>query len=290
MPAHLSETTRGIETLDGRAEAIPLPDCSADAVAAGQAFHWFRTEDALIEMHRVLRPGGRPVLIWNVRATEQPLQASLDATVSPHERHTPAHQWQVALASTPLFTARRKRQFRCEADWDAERFVAFTCSLSELAALPGRQREAAPTAVRKLTTVLPPALQGGVPHRRLRLHKKLTTSHAAGHHDRLGLGLAGVRSDFGLALRADSHGVALAPSRDVVPEERSAVVSGGRDEVMAAAARGAKSAGGTTIGILPVETRDDANEWIDHAVVTGMGHGRNLAVAASGDAAIAVGG
>jgi uncharacterized protein (TIGR00725 family) len=68
------------------------------------------------------------------------------------------------------------------------------------------------------------------------------------------------------------------------------VVTGGLDEVMAAAARGAKSAGGTTIGILPGETRLDANEWIDHAVVTGIGHARNLAVVASGDAVIAVGG
>ena len=59
---------------------------------------------------------------------------------------------------------------------------------------------------------------------------------------------------------------------------------------MAAAARGAKSAGGTTIGILPGETRAAANAWIDHVVVTGIGHGRNLAVVASGDAVIAVGG
>jgi uncharacterized protein (TIGR00725 family) len=68
------------------------------------------------------------------------------------------------------------------------------------------------------------------------------------------------------------------------------VVTGGLGEVMAAAARGAKSAGGTTIGILPGETRFDANEWIDHAVMTGIGHARNLAVVASGDAVIAVGG
>jgi uncharacterized protein (TIGR00725 family) len=68
------------------------------------------------------------------------------------------------------------------------------------------------------------------------------------------------------------------------------VVTGGLGEVMAAAARGAKSAGGTTVGILPGEDRREANEWIDHVVVTGVGHARNLAVAASGDAVIAVGG
>ena len=76
----------------------------------------------------------------------------------------------------------------------------------------------------------------------------------------------------------------------LLAERGCTVVCGGRGEVMAAAARGAKSAGGTTIGILPGETRADANKWIDHVVVTGIGHGRNLAVAASGDAVIAVGG
>jgi uncharacterized protein (TIGR00725 family) len=68
------------------------------------------------------------------------------------------------------------------------------------------------------------------------------------------------------------------------------VVTGGRGSVMAAAARGAKSVGGVTIGVLPGESRSEANEWIDHAVVTGVGHARNLAVVASGDAVIAVGG
>jgi len=68
------------------------------------------------------------------------------------------------------------------------------------------------------------------------------------------------------------------------------VVTGGGTEVMAAAARGAKAAGGTTIGILGGERREDANEWVDHVVVTGIGHARNLAVVASGEAVIAVGG
>ena len=76
----------------------------------------------------------------------------------------------------------------------------------------------------------------------------------------------------------------------LLAERGCTVVTGGLGEVMAAAARGAKVAGGTTIGILPGETRADANEWIDHAVVTGVGHARNLAVVASGDAVIAVGG
>ena len=76
----------------------------------------------------------------------------------------------------------------------------------------------------------------------------------------------------------------------LLAERGCVVVTGGRGEVMAAAARGAKSAGGVTIGVLPGETRAQANEWTDYVVVTGVGHARNLAVAASGDAVIAVGG
>ena len=76
----------------------------------------------------------------------------------------------------------------------------------------------------------------------------------------------------------------------LLAERGCVVVTGGLGEVMAAAHRGAKAAGGTTIAILPGERRADANPWADHVVVTGVGHARNLAVAASGDAVIAVGG
>jgi uncharacterized protein (TIGR00725 family) len=76
----------------------------------------------------------------------------------------------------------------------------------------------------------------------------------------------------------------------LLAERGCTVVTGGLGEVMAAAARGAKRAGGTTVGILPGESAAEANEWIDHAVATGTGHARNLAVVASSDAVIAVGG
>ena len=76
----------------------------------------------------------------------------------------------------------------------------------------------------------------------------------------------------------------------LLAERGCTVVCGGLGEVMAAAARGAKAAGGTTIGILPGESPGAANEWIDHAVVTGIGHARNLAVVASAESVIAVGG
>jgi uncharacterized protein (TIGR00725 family) len=76
----------------------------------------------------------------------------------------------------------------------------------------------------------------------------------------------------------------------LLAERGCVVVTGGRGEVMAAASRGASRAGGLTIGILPGKERRSGNEWLDAEVVTGIGHARNLAVAASGDAVIAIGG
>ncbi|MDX1888440.1 class I SAM-dependent methyltransferase [Mycolicibacterium sp. 050158] len=51
----------------GSAEEIPLPDASVDSVLVAQAWHWFDPERAVSEVARVLRPGGRIGLVWNVR-------------------------------------------------------------------------------------------------------------------------------------------------------------------------------------------------------------------------------
>ena len=59
---------------------------------------------------------------------------------------------------------------------------------------------------------------------------------------------------------------------------------------MEAACRGAKSAGGTTVGILPGSDRAEANEFVDVAIPTGLGEARNALVVRAADALIAVGG
>ncbi|GAB7117898.1 TIGR00725 family protein [Natrinema sp. JCM 9743] len=68
------------------------------------------------------------------------------------------------------------------------------------------------------------------------------------------------------------------------------VVCGGRGGTMAAVCRGAKSEGGTTIGILPGERRGTANDAVDIPIATGLGHARNALVPLNGDVVIALAG
>jgi uncharacterized protein (TIGR00725 family) len=68
------------------------------------------------------------------------------------------------------------------------------------------------------------------------------------------------------------------------------LVCGGKGGIMEAACRGAQAESGMTIGILPGEIRQEANPYVQIPIVTGIGHARNLAVAKSAQAVIAIGG
>lgn len=76
----------------------------------------------------------------------------------------------------------------------------------------------------------------------------------------------------------------------LVAERGGVVVCGGRGGVMEAAARSASEACGACIGILPDEDRSQANPYLTYSLVSGIGQARNLAVACSGEAVVAVGG
>ena len=66
------------------------------------------------------------------------------------------------------------------------------------------------------------------------------------------------------------------------------IVCGGLGGVMSAVARGAAERNGTTIGLLPSYDRTQANPWLDITIPTGLGHARNVLVAATGDVLIAL--
>ena len=75
-----------------------------------------------------------------------------------------------------------------------------------------------------------------------------------------------------------------------IAREGAVLVCGGMSGVMEASARGAKDEGGRTLGILPGSAREAANDAIDIAVATGLGHFRNFVIAQTADVFIAVAG
>ena len=75
-----------------------------------------------------------------------------------------------------------------------------------------------------------------------------------------------------------------------IAQRDAVLICGGQTGVMEHAARGARAAGGLTIGLLPGDDTRDANAYIDVAIATGLGHARNAILARTADGVVAVGG
>ncbi len=92
MRDQLLAVVPGVEAIDGTAEAIPLPDGSADLVTVAQAFHWFRFDEALAEIARVLRPGGWLAILFNERDHDEPWVADWNELIDWHGRTISRYQ------------------------------------------------------------------------------------------------------------------------------------------------------------------------------------------------------
>jgi ubiquinone/menaquinone biosynthesis C-methylase UbiE len=147
MRAAIGPTARA---LDGTAEAIPLPDGSADAVTVGQAFHWFEGPAALAEIERVLRPGGVLALVWNRRPVESSaLHAAISEIIAPYRGDAPSHgsgAWRDAFAGREL----TERHFEFSQRLDADGLADRVGSTSFVAALDAAEREPLLERVRAL--------------------------------------------------------------------------------------------------------------------------------------------
>ncbi|MEV7121640.1 class I SAM-dependent methyltransferase [Kitasatospora griseola] len=102
MRAVATERHPGTQVLAGSAEDIPLPDGSVDAVVVGQAYHWFTPQDALPQIHRVLRKDGVFAPMWNVRDDRTPWVAALSGVIGT-EGYGLESAWQYGPV-TPWFT------------------------------------------------------------------------------------------------------------------------------------------------------------------------------------------
>ena len=80
-----------VVALAGTAQALPLESASLDAITCAQAFHWFAHSASLDEFARVLRPGGRLGLVWNVRDEAVDWVRRITAIITPFEGDAPRY-------------------------------------------------------------------------------------------------------------------------------------------------------------------------------------------------------
>lgn len=158
MRAILAERVPAAEPIAATAEETTLPTASIDAATVGQAFHWFRAEEALAEIARILRPEGKLGLVWNVRELDDPLQLRLEELLDARRGGAPSGQerpWRETLRRSPLFGAEERRSFPWEQPYVASQLAERIASVSFVAALGGAEREELLAEVRGLVADLP---------------------------------------------------------------------------------------------------------------------------------------
>ena len=158
MRAILERALPGVRVLSGTAEAIPLPAGSVDDVTVAQAFHWFRGDEALAEIHRVLRPGGGLALLWNDRDTSVGWVGRLTEIMEPYRGDTPGYRkssWRAAFERTTLFGRLGHAEYRHVHRLSPEGVVARVASVSFVATLPEPERERVLGKVKELLATDP---------------------------------------------------------------------------------------------------------------------------------------
>ncbi|NWB62651.1 MULTISPECIES: class I SAM-dependent methyltransferase [unclassified Pseudomonas] len=162
MGAQLHKLLPQVRLLSGTAEAIPLEAATADALVCAQAFHWFSTEAALAEIHRVLKPDGRLGLIWNVRDESVDWVAAITEIITPYEGDTPRFhtgRWREAFTgeyfSAPEMTCFPYSHVGSPQEVIMDRFL----SVSFIAALPPAEKAQVTEQLQSLINTHP-ALRG----------------------------------------------------------------------------------------------------------------------------------
>jgi SAM-dependent methyltransferase len=158
MLARLETDVPQARAMRGTATAIPLPDAAVDAVVCAQAFHWFASAEALAEIVRVLRPGGRLALVWNLRDAHVPWVARLDAIVDRYEGDVPRFYkgtWRAAFPQ-PALTELRESQFtHLHTGAPDDVIVRRVLSMSFISALPVEERNQVEARLRALIAAEP---------------------------------------------------------------------------------------------------------------------------------------
>jgi ubiquinone/menaquinone biosynthesis C-methylase UbiE len=151
MRSQLEAAVPGADVLAGSAEALPLPDDSVDAVVAASAFHWFETERALAEIHRVLVPGGALATVGNGRDLADPLQREIQTFVGPYlPTAEQILSWIPVVDASPLFGPAEEFATTFEQWFDADGLAERIGTISYVARLPDDERARVLEQVREL--------------------------------------------------------------------------------------------------------------------------------------------
>ena len=147
MRAVLERVVPAAESLEGTAEAIPLPDASVDAAFVAEAFHWFDAAAAARQLARVLRPDGILRLVFNVwkgpfRPSLGPEARELLKRLGPGGGpKVAAAEWKRGFEGLP-FTPLEERHVDHEDVANRTRVVAHLVSTSSAGVLPEPERQA----------------------------------------------------------------------------------------------------------------------------------------------------
>jgi SAM-dependent methyltransferase len=159
MRSVLARTLPTVPVCAGTAEALPLRDAALDAVTVFQGFHWFDSEAALVELRRVIRPGGRLALVWNARDRSVPW---VDAAWSVMDRVEKRAPWRdhdrwadSALASERWFGPLHEATFHHEQVLEPGQVVERFKGVSHVAVLPPEEQRAVLDEVRSILATNP---------------------------------------------------------------------------------------------------------------------------------------
>jgi len=149
MRAVLAARSPGVRVVAGRGEAIPVPDASADGVFISSAWHWLDPGQAIPEIARVLRDGGRLGVIWTNRDRRVDWMAELDTSGRPRavqpdggagSRPRPRHE--VTLPEDAPFENVSSASFAFTRTMTVEDAVDWLATHSRLITAPSGEREA----------------------------------------------------------------------------------------------------------------------------------------------------
>jgi len=155
MREQLAAALPEVDARPGSAEDIPLHDETVDAVLCAQSFHWFASAGALAEIRRVLKPGGKLGLIWNVRDERVAWVAALTEIMRPYEEGTPRFhqgQWRQEFPAEGFGPLIETNFLHNHSGPPEDVIVQRVMSVSFIAALPSEKQERVAKEIRDLVS------------------------------------------------------------------------------------------------------------------------------------------